>query len=870
MSTTAQPQRGVQALNGALHAIFAARDDVVLLGEDVLDPYGGAFKVTAGLSDAYPDRVLTTPISEASLFGVAAGMALRGQRPILEIMFGDFVALGLDQVVNGISKFREMYDEQVTVPLVVRAPMGAPARVRADPQPVPREAAARDPEHLRRRMQRVPRRRRAPHRCGRGRAPGLLRREQAPLRTPAPAARGRAHGGARRARVGRSVPGVSFSGNGLLGGHGDDRHVRRDAPGRRSTRRRSSFSSTSSSARSSRSPSSCRWRSTSWSSPSRRTGALVTAEEGTLTGGIGAEIAARVQDAAWSDLRAPVQRVAARDGIIPSARAARGRDAAERAGRRRRGHRARRRERLRPVLEIVLTREDANTEHALLAEWLVEDRAEVEQGQPVCVVETTKATVEVESPGAGTIVQLFAEGPRSSSARRSRTSPSRRTSSPRSTTRAEEKPAPKRCGRAQGDAQGGRARRAARRRPRGDREARVRHGEGRQAEIDRRRATDAPSADPLLAGVSTEGVSLPATFDPEGTERHARRRLRRVAPRRSGRVPRALARRTRSRRCASHGAVVGDGVDLGEGSFVVAPRIVSRGRCAARPARDGRVRGGRRDRRGLRSFGADLELRCRRAFLGAGIHGGAPVRFGGGGHRDPWATLVVGDLAFVGDEVFVNVCRPVLIGREVFLTMRALLVTHNIGHSVLEGFENRFAPIVLEDRSQVGLGAVVYAGSRVGAEAIVASNSYVVGDVPAGAFAIGVPAKVTGSSSHKLVRRPPARARATLRRRPPRAARASRSRGLGDRGSDPRGFEVEGTRVLFTPSYRGGVDAPAVVLTLDVRGDVPDGVAVLDLLGRQRARRAAESCSTPCASSAASAGSASSRGRGATPAASLI
>ena len=58
------------------------------------------------------------------------------------------------------------------------------------------------------------------------------------------------------------------------------------------------------------------------------------------------------------------------------------------------------------MLEIVLTREDANTEFALLAEWLVADRAEVEQGQPVCVVETTKATVEVEAPGAGTIVAV--------------------------------------------------------------------------------------------------------------------------------------------------------------------------------------------------------------------------------------------------------------------------------------------------------------------------------------------------------------------------------------------------------------------------------------------------------------------------------
>src|SRR5437867_1944265 len=62
------------------------------------------------------------------------------------------------------------------------------------------------------------------------------------------------------------------------------------------------------------------------------------------------------------------------------------------------------------MLEIVLTREDANTEYALLSEWLVEDRAEVASGRPVCVVETTKATVEVEAPGDGTLVRLYDEG----------------------------------------------------------------------------------------------------------------------------------------------------------------------------------------------------------------------------------------------------------------------------------------------------------------------------------------------------------------------------------------------------------------------------------------------------------------------------
>ena len=123
--TTRQAKRGVQALNEALHAIFASPRRRRPLRRGRPRSVRRSVQGHAGLSDAYPDRVLTTPISEASLFGVAAGMALRGQRPILEIMFGDFVALGLDQIVNGISKFREMYDDQVTVPLVVRAPMGA-------------------------------------------------------------------------------------------------------------------------------------------------------------------------------------------------------------------------------------------------------------------------------------------------------------------------------------------------------------------------------------------------------------------------------------------------------------------------------------------------------------------------------------------------------------------------------------------------------------------------------------------------------------------------------------------------------------------------------------------------------------------------
>ena len=114
----------LDSLNAGLQRAFASDERVYLLGEDVLDPYGGAFKVTRGLSAAYPGRVLATPISEAGITGLAAGMALRGLRPVLEIMFGDFMTLAADQVINHIAKFRWMYNDQVRLPLVIRTPMG--------------------------------------------------------------------------------------------------------------------------------------------------------------------------------------------------------------------------------------------------------------------------------------------------------------------------------------------------------------------------------------------------------------------------------------------------------------------------------------------------------------------------------------------------------------------------------------------------------------------------------------------------------------------------------------------------------------------------------------------------------------------------
>ena len=99
-------------------------DKVIVLGEDILDPYGGAFKVTKGLSTSFPNRVLTTPISEAAITGFSTGLAMRGFKPIVEIMFGDFITLIADQIINGVSKFQWMYSGDFSIPTVIRTPMG--------------------------------------------------------------------------------------------------------------------------------------------------------------------------------------------------------------------------------------------------------------------------------------------------------------------------------------------------------------------------------------------------------------------------------------------------------------------------------------------------------------------------------------------------------------------------------------------------------------------------------------------------------------------------------------------------------------------------------------------------------------------------
>ena len=119
-----------EAVRDALAEELARDDRVVLLGEDV--SLGGVFNATPDLQARFgPDRVIDTPISELAFTGAAFGAAVRGLRPVVEIMFGDFLGLVVDTLVNQSSKYWYLTNEQTSVPLVVRSAVGAGARLGA-------------------------------------------------------------------------------------------------------------------------------------------------------------------------------------------------------------------------------------------------------------------------------------------------------------------------------------------------------------------------------------------------------------------------------------------------------------------------------------------------------------------------------------------------------------------------------------------------------------------------------------------------------------------------------------------------------------------------------------------------------------------
>src|ERR1700686_3432704 len=120
-----------EAVREALAEEMRRDPRVFIMGEDVAEA-GTAFKVLSGLVEEFGTaRVIDTPISEAGITGMGVGGAMTGMRPIVDIMFGDFIAMALDQIVNQAAKVHYMSGGKLKVPLVVRTTLGATRRTAA-------------------------------------------------------------------------------------------------------------------------------------------------------------------------------------------------------------------------------------------------------------------------------------------------------------------------------------------------------------------------------------------------------------------------------------------------------------------------------------------------------------------------------------------------------------------------------------------------------------------------------------------------------------------------------------------------------------------------------------------------------------------
>ena len=108
----------------SLYDQFKSSENTLMIGEDIEGEYGGAFNVTKNLSLKFPDKIRNTPISEATITGIGTGAAMSGYCSVVEIMFGDFLSLCFDQIINHATKFCDIYGRKLNVPLLIRVPMG--------------------------------------------------------------------------------------------------------------------------------------------------------------------------------------------------------------------------------------------------------------------------------------------------------------------------------------------------------------------------------------------------------------------------------------------------------------------------------------------------------------------------------------------------------------------------------------------------------------------------------------------------------------------------------------------------------------------------------------------------------------------------
>lgn len=401
------------------------------------------------------------------------------------------------------------------------------------------------------------------------------------------------------------------------------------------------------------------------------------------------------------------------------------------------------------MTDVVLKSLDTNADFVVLVEWVIPEGGRVALGETICHVETSKTVVEVSAPSAGLLRHHTRVGEKVAVgavlATISEADQPIASALPKIAPDAGRSPASERISRKAQQLITQYGLDISHFRAQGFISAADVQQLCEQLERERNLATG--GIFPLLEGVDLSGVTFPVGSSDlkEGSLTPEFLAHLRADPT----AFRDLPESERLELLRKNGASIGKDVRLGERTFICAPQIVLGDRASIEAG--GEVWCAERFIMGpLARFGPRLNLRCQQAVVGSAVWAENDIIVGGGGNRDPWAVIVIGDNCYLGAELFINTCRPVLIGSNVFVTNRATLLTHNIGHSYIHGHENKFAAVVLEDSTQVGINTVVYAGARIGRGAVVGSNGYVIDSIPSGKLALGVPARVVGDAQQVL------------------------------------------------------------------------------------------------------------------------
>jgi acetyltransferase-like isoleucine patch superfamily enzyme len=473
----------------------------------------------------------------------------------------------------------------------------------------------------------------------------------------------------------------------------------------------------------------------------------------------------------------------------------------------------------------------ANEDSVLVARWLVTDGERVKAGQPVCDVETTKTAIALEAGADGVVLRVVEAG------EEARVGSAVALIGPDLETLRRVHGERDGAGVAGASPARGEARAtskaAALARSLGIDLAEVAaSGVIRERDVLRHHQsrTPGPSAGPAAAAAAPVETPRAGRVDPEFLSyvRANRKRFAKL----DSEFKLLLYRR--------FGARIGAGVVLGRGSLILAEHVeigdgvILEDRCVIECAS---VRLG-----ALGRFRSGFECRCRHLEVGAEAFFARNVVVGRGGSDEPTAVLKVGDRTFVGEDVLLNTGMPIAIGDECFVGQSSAILTHNIGHSYLHGFDNAFAPVRIGDRVQIGVNCFVYPGVVVGDEVVVISNSAVILGVPAGKLVAGVPAKVVRDARKNLSERERRERFQTLQERFKAMLVARGIEVWEEEGEPGRTFrfchEGEEQRVTFSEAFVSGPGSSArggvtTIVALE-GGDAPVSPAVLFDLTRRR------------------------------------